>query len=88
MTDNLPARTPTAGLQSAYSREIARVDAATAQGVHRIRAQVNKEIAAVQVLAGVGGAADRLPADLPDRQRRMALRAAITTSRLIGRLTR
>lgn len=87
MADNFPTRT-TSEIQRAYIREIAVVDAATARGVHRVRAQVNKEIAAVHVLAGVGGAADRLPADLPDHQRRMALRIARTTSRLIGRLTR
>ncbi len=87
MTNNLPDRDPN-GLQRNHSRQIAAVDAATARGVHDIRTQVNKELAAVQVLSGVGAAADRLPADLPDRHRRMALRIATTTARLIGRLTR
>lgn len=87
MSNDIPANTNTA-LQRSYRREVAVIDAETARGMHRVRAQVNKEIAAVHVLAGVGAAADRLPADLPDHQRRMALRIARTTSRLIGRLTR
>lgn len=86
MRNNLSRRS--GAVERAGAREVAAIDRSAARGAYRVRNQVDKEIAAANAIANVCAATEALPADIPARQRRLAERIAVSTSRLAGRLAR